>query len=387
MERYDIDIEGIGVRISEFAPDQEGRREWHVTLEPDASLSNADFRTSLAGLEKAYQRIIAEFLPESASLTFSRAYLSDIYNQWDELHKSSLKIFSAVGQAPLSGAKIALLCWLQEDVEICGGERYPLTRHGIYSDVWLDFAPPAGNSFEATEMGLNVFHDLLSDAGGTLLRNAVRTWLFVRDIDINYRGVVEARNKIFAAQGLSSYSHFIASTGIGGDSVYRKESADTRAVPGPLTFTGYGVMPLAEGQLWHLRAADRMSPTHLYGVAFERGTAIDYGDRRHIFISGTASIDAHGDVMHKGDIRKQAERMLGNVKALLREGEADWGDVVHAAVYLRDISDYAAVKEIIRRELPGCPAVIVHGPVCRPEWLVEMECMAITPRKSQFADF
>lgn len=387
MERYDIDIEGIKVRIAEFAPEGEGRREWHITFEPTGNTDFADFKACVSRLETAYHRITNEFLPETATLTFSRAYLSDIYNQWDDLQKSSLSVFSTVGQAPLSGAKIALLCWLQEDVSIEGEERYPLVRHGAYSDIWLDFAPPARSSYEGAEMGLDVFRDLITDAGGSLLFNGVRTWFFVRDIDINYPGVVDARNKIFALQGLTPYTHYIASTGIGGDSVYRKESSDTRAIPGPLTFTGYAVMPLAEGQMWHLKATAMLSPTHIYGVAFERGTAVDYGDRRHIFISGTASIDATGTVMYVGDILRQTERMLDNVEALLREAEAGWEDVMHATVYIRDIADYDAVKAIIDSRLPGYPIAIVHGPVCRPEWLVEIECMAITPRISPYPPF
>lgn len=387
MERYDIDIEGIRIRIAEFTPEGEGRREWQATFEPTAETRGEDFKTCLGRLETAFGRISAEFLPETAVLTFSRGYLSDIFNQWDELQKSPLNVFSTIGQAPLSGAKLALMCWWQENVAVDGAERYPMVRHGVYSDIWLDFAPPASNSYEAAEMGLDVFRDLITDAGGSLLYNGVRTWFFVRDIDINYPGVVDARNRIFSMYGLTPFSHFIASTGIGGDSVYRKESADTRGVPGPLTFTGYAVMPLVEGQMWYLRALDRMSPTHLYGVAFERGTAVDYGDRRHIFISGTASIDTGGRVVHIGDVKNQTERMLGNVEALLQEAEAGWENVMHCTVYIRDIADYGAVKSIMETRLPGHPVTIVHGPVCRPEWLVEIECMAITPHTSGFPDF
>lgn len=375
------------VRIAEFVPERGSRREWNVSFEPSEETISKDFKTCLGNMELAFHRLAAEFLPEKAVLTFSRAYLSDIYNQWDDLQKSTLKVFSSVGQAPLSGAKIALMCWWQENVVIEGEERYPMVRHGEYSDIWLDFAPPARSSLEAAEMGLDIFRDIISDMGGSLIQNAVRTWFFVRDIDINYRGVVDARNKIFLQQGLNPTTHYIASTGIGGDSVYRKESADTRAIPGPLTFTGYAVLPMQPGQMTHLRALDRMSPTHLYGVAFERASAVDYGDRRHIFISGTASIDAEGNVLHIGDVRRQTKRMLGNVEALLREGEAGWEDVTHAVVYLRDIADYKAVKEIIDVTLPGIPAVIVHGPVCRPEWLVEIECMATTPRTSPYPAF
>jgi hypothetical protein len=33
------------------------------------------------------------------------------------------------------------------------------------------------------------------------------------------------------------------------------------------------------------------------------------------------------------------------------------------------------------------PLVAVHGPVCRPQWLVEMDALAIVPDKAPFAAF
>jgi enamine deaminase RidA (YjgF/YER057c/UK114 family) len=46
-------------------------------------------------------------------------------------------------------------------------------------------------------------------------------------------------------------------------------------------------------------------------------------------------------------------------------------------VYLRDMADYRTVKALYDERFPNKPKVFVHGPVCRPGWLVEMECMAI----------
>ena len=46
-------------------------------------------------------------------------------------------------------------------------------------------------------------------------------------------------------------------------------------------------------------------------------------------------------------------------------------------VYLRDVADYELVKEMYEERFHGKPYVIVLAPVCRPGWLVEMECMAI----------
>ena len=46
-------------------------------------------------------------------------------------------------------------------------------------------------------------------------------------------------------------------------------------------------------------------------------------------------------------------------------------------VYLRDIGDYQTVRQLFEERFANKPFVIVQAPVCRPGWLVEMECMAI----------
>ena len=104
---------------------------------------------------------------------------------------------------------------------------------------------------------------------------------------------------------------------------------------------------------------------------------MDYGDRRQVFISGTASINNKGEVVCPGDIRKQTERMWENVEALLKEADCGFGDVGHIIVYLRDMADYTVVKEMFDERFPDTPRVITLAPVCRPGWLVEMECMAM----------
>ena len=125
-----------------------------------------------------------------------------------------------------------------------------------------------------------------------------------------------------------------------------------------------------------------------YGVTFERGTVMEYGDRGHVFISGTASIDNKGNVVHVGDIVKQTHRMWENVETLLAEGNASFEDVMQIVVYLRDTADYEIVREMFEQRFPHTPCVIALAPVCRPTWLIEMECIAVTPRRNpRFRDF
>ena len=181
---------------------------------------------------------------------------------------------------------------------------------------------------------------------------------------------MEARKKYFETIGLNPSTHYIASTGIEG------RVGDAAAL---VQFDAYAVGGLQPGQQRYLYAPTHLNPTYEYGVTFERGVCVVYGDRSHLFISGTASIDNRGEIVAVHDITKQTMRMLENVETLLCEGGARWNQVMSAIVYIRDIADYTTVKQLLEESLSDIPKVIVCAPVCRPGWLIEMECIAIIP--------
>ena len=52
-------------------------------------------------------------------------------------------------------------------------------------------------------------------------------------------------------------------------------------------------------------------------------------------------------------------------------------------VYLRDIADYPIVRDLMEQQFPDVPKVIVLAPVCRPGWLIEMECMGVKECKNK----
>ena len=51
--------------------------------------------------------------------------------------------------------------------------------------------------------------------------------------------------------------------------------------------------------------------------------------------------------------------------------------MIHLIVYLRDPADLALIEPRLRERLPDLPIAIVKGSVCRPEWLIEVEGVAI----------
>ena len=83
--------------------------------------------------------------------------------------------------------------------------------------------------------------------------------------------------------------------------------------------------------------------------------------------------------MHRGDVHRQLERTIENIDALLRSGGAGIEDITHFLVYLRDPSDHGIAENYLAERFPQIPRLILRGAVCRPEWLIEIEGIAIAP--------
>ena len=360
-----------------FQPPGGGVAEYHVTVRvTDTRLPFAD--QAQAVLSAFYTLLDGRL--KGAVPVFARCFLSDAANQADPLlglMPDTIDFpLSIVEQAPLDGTKIALWAWLQTDVQnqvLHNG--LVEVKHGAYRHLWgASACNRAANSEYQTRLLLNDYVMQLMEQGCKLADNCVRTWFFVQNVDVNYGGVVKARNEVFVTQNLTERTHYIASTGIGG------RHADPKVL---VQMDTYAVDGLRPGQMGYLYARTHLNPTYEYGVSFERGAYVDYGDRRHVFISGTASINNKGEIMYPRDIRRQTARMWENVEALLAEAGCTYDDVGQMIVYLRDGADHDVVKELYDARFPRVPKVFVHAPVCRPGWLIEMECMAIRAQENQ----
>ena len=312
---------------------------------------------------------------ENRTLQYCKVFLSDSQNQIKELEESLLyqeflkgTNLTIVEQTPLNGSKVSLLIKTTD-------EATPILFHNLRL---TEEEAKGKDSYEQTHFLFNKYLKTIEGTDMTMERNLVRTWIYVTDIDVNYQGVVEARNDIFDQEGLTADTHYIASTGIGGATPVRHAAVaiDFLTVPN-----------IKEEDKKYLQALDHLNPTHEYGVAFERGTRLTLPThtlhpdgsqqfKQQYFISGTASIDKHGDVVYEGDIVRQTGRLLENIGALLKDGDATMNDIQYFIIYLRDISDYHTVDKLMQQFYPQIPRIIVEAKVCRPGWLIEMECIA-----------
>lgn len=331
-----------------------------------------NYETQLQNLHGAYNELLRDESMQGVKPVMKRYFLSDAANQTEQL-QDELKSFplcatSILQQPPLDGSKIALWCYLTTDT------------NPAYKHYWLAGAGIAsGNSEYQTRVLLQNYEAELQQQECTVERDCIRTWFFVQNVDVNYAGMVKARNENFVEQGLAEHTHYIASTGIEGRHANPKIQ---------VLLDAYAVKGLQSGQIKYLYAASHLSPTALYGVTFERGTTVQYGDRRQFYISGTASIDNKGEVLYKGDVVSQTHRMCENVEKLLEEGGSGFEDLSQIIIYLRDAADYLAVKPMLEQQFPKVPKQFVLASVCRPTWLIEMECIAVRKDKNnKFGDF
>lgn len=362
--------EQTSIEIFKFEVEN-GVAEYHAMLRiTDPRLTYAE---QVGSLLTAYGRLVSETLPNAVAV-MKRFFLSDAANQAAHLQamliESSDGAVSIVEQPPLDGTKIALWVYLQQGVQtrVLPHGDYEVS-HGAYRHLWSGSNwNRAAKSEYQMRLLFNDYIMRLTEQGCRLADNCIRTWIFVQNVDVNYAGVVKARNEVFHTQGLTSDTHFIASTGIAG------RHADPEVL---VLFDAYAIEGIQPEQVHHLYAPTHLNPTYEYGVSFERGTYVDYGDRRQVFISGTASINNKGEIVYPGDVRKQTLRMWENVETLLAEAGCTYEHVGHMIVYLRDMADYTIVREMYDERFPTTPKVYLLAPVCRPGWLIEMECMAV----------
>lgn len=362
----------VTAEVAAYEP-KEGVTEWHVILH--VNNNQLPFGEQLGRLYEAEDRLPG--MPEfwGAQYIMKRYFLSDSTNQQPLMRQQKNISVSLIQQQPLDGTKIAAWLYLQSGVEVRELNGAVVVSHNGYRHLWkMGMVKNQGDSARQTEELLTEYEAMLSKFNATLAENCIRTWFFVRDVDTNYHGLVVARRENFIQQGLTEKTHYISSTGIGGS------PADTKAL---VQLGTYAITGLEPEQQHYLYAPTHLNPTYEYGVTFERGTVVEYGDREHVFISGTASINNKGEVVHVGDIVLQTQRMWENVEALLKEGETGWEDVMQIVVYLRDTADYEVVRQLFAERFPHIPTVITLAPVCRPTWLVEMECIAVKEKVNE----
>ena len=198
------------------------------------------------------------------------------------------------------------------------------------------------------------------------LHNTVRTWIYLKNIDSDYNDFVRGRIDVFNECGLTKDTHYIASTCIG-----RRHQDNLVELEALIIEDLTSLSPV------YMSNTDYLPHTHTYGVTFERGTKIQYKDREVFYISGTASINKYGGIDHKKNAIKQLDKAFFNIGKLLEKYGSSLKDTIEYVVYYRNNEDATKIVQHLFQKYPVNIHRIQQGEVCRPEWLVEVEAIAV----------
>jgi 2-iminobutanoate/2-iminopropanoate deaminase len=109
------------------------------------------------------------------------------------------------------------------------------------------------------------------------------------------------------------------------------------------------------------------------GVKVKKGTLV--------VISGQVAWDIQGNLVGKGDFKAQARQVFENLKNMLASAGATFQDVVKLGIFLKNLEDFPALKEVRTQYLaPPFPptTLLIVKDLAREEWLLEIEAMAVT---------
>jgi 2-iminobutanoate/2-iminopropanoate deaminase len=97
-----------------------------------------------------------------------------------------------------------------------------------------------------------------------------------------------------------------------------------------------------------------------------------------LFVSGQISIDPKRNEFVPGDIRAQTERTLENLKGIVEAAGGKLSHVIKTTVFLKNMSDFAAMNETYARYFSAAPPARSTVEVARlpKDALVEMEVIA-----------
>ena len=102
-----------------------------------------------------------------------------------------------------------------------------------------------------------------------------------------------------------------------------------------------------------------------------------------IHISGQVSIDAKGQLVGRGDLKRQTEQAFENIKLALAAAGATFDHVVKSTLFVVNFKPemLPVIREVrgryFSREHPPASTLVGVTALAGPEWLIEIEATAV----------
>jgi enamine deaminase RidA (YjgF/YER057c/UK114 family) len=110
------------------------------------------------------------------------------------------------------------------------------------------------------------------------------------------------------------------------------------------------------------------------------------GNVKTIYIGGQDAVDASGEIIGKGNIKLQTEQVFKNLQTGLKAGGAELEHVIKWNIYIvagQPIQPAFEVFQSVWGRRPNPPIItgVFVSALANPDFLVEMEAIAVVPEK------
>jgi enamine deaminase RidA (YjgF/YER057c/UK114 family) len=126
----------------------------------------------------------------------------------------------------------------------------------------------------------------------------------------------------------------------------------------------------------------RINPPEL-GAPPGYSQIVEVSPGRVIFIAGQTAVDADGNVVGKNDFAAQAAQVFKNLSIALRASQCDAANLVKLTVFLTDMDNLGAYREVRNRFFAtvtpvAAPAVtlVEVSKLYGPDFMIEIEAIA-----------
>ncbi|MCD8043697.1 MAG: endoribonuclease L-PSP [Tannerellaceae bacterium] len=298
--------------------------------------------------------------------------------------RNSQPALSYVAQPPLNGALTVEIHSYRPDEEDCIEfnriEDFPYVLLRSHTGRFLFAGGLQGNILNETlaNQSQQVFEIVkaLLEKEKFPVNSIIRQWNYIEKItgfeneNQNYQSFNNARSEFYAAADWSN--GYPAATGIGADpggilidfdaAIFT--SPDTYATPinNKLQIAAHNY----SGNVLAAAQSKKLTPK------FERAKSMAFGDKKLVYISGTAAIRGEQS-LHGVGLEQQLHITVENIAQLTGDAKP-----VMLRVYLKESTDYEEAERLMKTYYPDIPISYMCADVCRDELLIEIEGIAVT---------
>lgn len=296
-----------------------------------------------------------------------------IVNMQHEVNSNLLDIWTVTIPAQIIHSFQRSQAWQAERIEVLEGD----TAAMVLSDQFCEYIF-IQNTHVSNKADEDVYYQCYKKTAvdltkmGVTFDHVVRTWIYLDDISRSYAAFNEQRDRFYREQGVFE-KRVPASTGIG-----------ISTENGHKMFCHVlAVRTLSETVRIYPVESPLQCSAMDYKVSFSRALKIETPGYRRLLISGTASINAEGETVYIGSIKKQAEQTANVAEALLESNQMTPQHITRLLSYTKQYDDCPLTDQFVKKWLPDNNEILnVHADICRDELLFELEAEALLLKKA-----